>query len=508
MGDFNKKELEVLDSIIDLINVKIFSIEQEITDKGKLDYSLCSNNYEKQKITKKKIKSFKAKIDKCPLEIAPYLLEIIKPSLDDSDFYDVIDKMSKEFVIFKYCELIVELAKEESFDFYKYTFSSVVKSRGYKYKPLKDYILSVCDVIHYIKYKDLLNINIKNEEDQIPSANQHNAVKTEIAYLNGIFLKSKDILPQSIIKAFNNIGTINSLYITEFEDKTIKNVYIDDDDPFKSIEGKVLIEYYCIESNYLNFLSKIEDSSFVFFDNLPLDLYLYEYAKAFALAYNEFEIILNQNQTLIADTQEQKALKIFSYVLNAKFKNGYFGGDYENIEVLKNKKGMYVSKDEMYEWGYKGGQYYKAWEIILNNPLIFEPLFNNYKDGFDIDKTPITNDESSNNLLKSTIEDYLEEFEVEINQNGYKILIDALFIYFSEGTFPVLTSKINFKKINKKRVGWALKELHKSEKTCNISFEYLLFAKENINLFTNETLEVNNFRKSNLYKIFTTNPAK
>jgi hypothetical protein len=139
----------------------------------------------------------------------------------------------------------------------------------------------------------------------------------------------------------------------------------------------------------LNLLSKIEDSTFVFFDNLPIDLYLYEYAKAFILAYSEFETILNQNQTLIADTQEQKALKIFSYVLNAKYKNGYFGGEYENIEELKNKKGMYVTNDDMYDWGYKGGQYYKAWEIILNNPLIFEPLFEKFFVVKTIDKIEI-----------------------------------------------------------------------------------------------------------------------
>lgn len=165
MGNFSKKELEAIDSIVDLINVEIFSIEQGETDKGKLDYSLCSNNYEKQKITKKKIKKFKLEIDKCPLEIAPYLHELIKPSLEDYGFYDLIDKMSKEFITSNYLELIDELAKEENFDFYQYTFSSVVKSKGYKYKPLKNYIKGVSDVIHYLKYKSFLEIPLNEKLD-------------------------------------------------------------------------------------------------------------------------------------------------------------------------------------------------------------------------------------------------------------------------------------------------------------------------------------------------------
>lgn len=113
-----------------------------------------------------------------------------------------------------------------------------------------------------------------------------------------------------------------------------------------------------------------------------------------------------------------------------------------------------------------------------------------------------------NDILKSTIEDYLEEFKPDISGDGYDILINALFLYFTNGIFPVLESKIKFKKINKKRVGWALKELYKSEKTDKLEIEYFRFAQENINLFEKEIIVVKNFNKSNFYKVFTTNPAK
>lgn len=117
-------------------------------------------------------------------------------------------------------------------------------------------------------------------------------------------------------------------------------------------------------------------------------------------------------------------------------------------------------------------------------------------------------DNKANDWLKSTIEDYLEEFKENINGNGYEILVDALVEYFKNGVFPILKSKINFKKINKKKVGWALKELYKSQKTENLDIEYFRFANENINLFAQEIITTENFNKSNFYKIFTTNPDK
>jgi hypothetical protein len=113
-----------------------------------------------------------------------------------------------------------------------------------------------------------------------------------------------------------------------------------------------------------------------------------------------------------------------------------------------------------------------------------------------------------NDVLESTIEDYLEEFKIEINGDGYDVLVNALFEYFSNGKFPVLKSKINFKRINKKRVGWALKDLYKSEKTNNLEIEYFRFAKDNINLFANEVIVDEKFNQSKFYKMFTTNPAK
>lgn len=196
MGEFSKRELEIVDYVVDLVNFEIFSIEQEETDKGKLDYSLCSDNYEKLEVTKKKVAKFKSKIDKCNPDIAAYLIEFAKPTPKEYDFYDWRDKITKNFVIGVYQELIEELALIDKEELDKYSFSSIVKSRGYKYRPLKDYIQGVCDVNHYSVYKSFLEIPLDENLD-------YNHIITKI---NNAFFR---------LEAFMK-GTINDYFHFDF----------------------------------------------------------------------------------------------------------------------------------------------------------------------------------------------------------------------------------------------------------------------------------------------------
>ena len=64
MGKLSDKEQEVLDFLLDFVNMEIFSIEQQERDLGRLDYSLCSDDDEKQTITAKKVQKFKKRIMK------------------------------------------------------------------------------------------------------------------------------------------------------------------------------------------------------------------------------------------------------------------------------------------------------------------------------------------------------------------------------------------------------------------------------------------------------------
>jgi len=113
--------------------------------------------------------------------------------------------------------------------------------------------------------------------------------------------------------------------------------------------------------------------------------------------------------------------------------------------------------------------------------------------------------EPENDLLLSTIEDYLSEFESIIIVSDLETLSMALKQYFETGTFPVLSKIIKVGRVNIKRFGWVLNELYRSLKgNSKLSMEYLKFVKENISLFNEVEFDEDNKVNSTLYKYFTT----
>ncbi|MBC7488396.1 MAG: hypothetical protein H7282_16785 [Cytophagaceae bacterium] len=122
--------------------------------------------------------------------------------------------------------------------------------------------------------------------------------------------------------------------------------------------------------------------------------------------------------------------------------------------------------------------------------------------------TPIQSDASieavPNNVLRSTIEDWIDPFKANMTDANYNALVNALEQYFTTGSFPPIPHEIKVGKVNKKKFGWALSQLYRNEKSNTLSVEYLLFAKQHISLFKDVELDTNNLLKSNLYKYFTT----
>ena len=116
--------------------------------------------------------------------------------------------------------------------------------------------------------------------------------------------------------------------------------------------------------------------------------------------------------------------------------------------------------------------------------------------------------EAENNLLLSTIEDWLFPFKEEniLSEIDYEKLVLAYKQYFETGIFPAIYKQIRVGKVNKKRFGWALNEIFRANKTNNetLPTEYLQFAKQNISIFSNVDFNEANILNSNLYKYFTT----
>lgn len=196
MGEYTEREKEVVEYLVEQINTQIYLNEQEEIDKVKLEYVLCSNNYEKLLVTKKRISKYKAKIDKCNPEVAAYIVELAKPTPKDFNFDCWRDHITKNFLFSNFTELIEELALIEQEEIENYTFSSIVKSRGYKYKDIKDYFEGVCNISHYTTYKSLLDIPLDENQD-------YNNILTKI---NNAFFR---------LESFMN-GTNNEYYHFDF----------------------------------------------------------------------------------------------------------------------------------------------------------------------------------------------------------------------------------------------------------------------------------------------------
>ena len=163
MAEFTTNEKKVLDIIVEHINFEIFCIEQEVRDKGRLDYSLCSDLSEKQKTTKKKIQKFKKKLLKCNPSISGFINVLTSNKSKSYDYYEIKETIIRNFILEFYQELVEELAEvviKEEFDF---PLKELMKIRGFSYKLMKDFIESVADAHHFLIYKSLLDIPENNK---------------------------------------------------------------------------------------------------------------------------------------------------------------------------------------------------------------------------------------------------------------------------------------------------------------------------------------------------------
>ena len=158
MGKLSDKEQEVLNFLLDFVNMEIFSIEQQERDLGRLDYSLCSDDAEKQTITTKKVQKFKKRLSKCNPIIAGYLNALTTPDPLNTEFEELREIITKNFLFTEYYELFEELVNSDIKDLERYQFESVIENLGYDYKPLKDFVQGVCDVNSYFTYKSFLDI--------------------------------------------------------------------------------------------------------------------------------------------------------------------------------------------------------------------------------------------------------------------------------------------------------------------------------------------------------------
>lgn len=274
----------------------------------------------------------------------------------------------------------------------------------------------------------------------------------------------------------------------------------------------------------INVIKYIEDNT----NAETIDLFISEFKSCFVFMSNEFMFH-------VKDEDIKEALELNKHNLNYVFayesdlqKFEVFTKDFDGIKTVYNVSGLFNEEKE-----------YTIKLVYLNNMMIdyhdggffaheiegfenlshFKYIYENIKERFckpfkveevnnviiDNQEENIDNDnENINDFTKSTIIEYLEDIQDYLDVTNYGILVDALYKYFTTNEFPTLQKKINFKRVNKKKVGWALKEVYKNIKTDALEIDYFKFAKENINLFDKEIIVLENFNQSNFYKCFTT----
>lgn len=141
--------------------------------------------------------------------------------------------------------------------------------------------------------------------------------------------------------------------------------------------------------------------------------YYIEYGRGFNKGYRDFESYLKTNDSLFSTTNEQISHKVYSRVKRDLFKLndgritlGYALGENDKMlseirEKYKLKHALILKKDSFFQNGINGGEFYKAWEIILNHPTLFEQFFKNEK-----------NEKPKDNIIQSSTKIF--PFYVEI----------------------------------------------------------------------------------------------
>ncbi|TXD47730.1 hypothetical protein [Polaribacter sp. IC073] len=133
--------------------------------------------------------------------------------------------------------------------------------------------------------------------------------------------------------------------------------------------------------------------------------YLLEYGKGFQKGFYEFKKSLKKENSLFTIKNDQIIHKVFSKVVpNSVFRKvvGGFPISFINykemIEVYKihqTKDLSCLKKEAYFKNGFEGGEFYKAWSIILHNSTLFEDIFNKQFKDKEIDKPQLKNKENN-----------------------------------------------------------------------------------------------------------------
>ena len=372
MGEFSKKELETLDYLASIVVNEIYSLDQEIKDKDRLDYSFCSDDFERIETSKKKMEKVKRKIDKCSPSLSVFLIEFAKPTPEEFNFDTLREHITKNFLLEQYQELIIELAKlhpNELEELEIYNLYSAINSLGYSSKPLKEYIEGVCNVNNYLVYKSLIeqpynnaleSSSTVNEKTNInmSSPNKNSALKSFTQTLCNVselkkhpfselypwyFYEFTSNLKEEII---NNLTSLNEkqfhVYLDYVKDK-ITEVYVYD--PDEGIIDRWLKEYELDEKDFPFYSNEKICKLLSSFNDVSLSKDEASKVRSIQLQFHWYSVYLEYN----------KIISFISDLSNKKISENTISKESENSNlyprIFKDAKAYTIFKNLLNEFG-------------------------------------------------------------------------------------------------------------------------------------------------------------
>lgn len=144
------------------------------------------------------------------------------------------------------------------------------------------------------------------------------------------------------------------------------------------------------------------------------------------------------------------------------------------------------------------------WEALEHGRQVYE-LYRwlaAWKPGEDAAPEPEP-EEADNNSTRSTIEEHLEPYRVNMSAVDFDTLTNALQHYLETEEFPEIEKPLQVNgRPNKKAFGWAINRIFDAQGK-GIDVKILHFMQGSISIFRQDKFDKNDFRKSNLYKYFT-----
>ena len=431
-----------------------------------------------------------------------------------------------------YNSLLLEyLSKHEDFeekqfieleiDFYNLCYSNANLIKSYYDGK---YIYSVnggyCEVLIPKIYDSLVTFKEENDGWDIELSLKYKATFEKIIG----FLKDKQNNLGKKISITKNVDTIPSKPLNKFYPNLINDPLFYESNDYVKIKNDFIEEYQSRTSHLSgdeDFLFFEADEEFTYWEETKKEEIKNEFVKltkqlnkdnifffgcSFENYKNNYAKRLNLFLDNYDDTSETDFIlseKSFLENLIYDFENGT-GDVYEfsksDVEVYK--KASYVVSMISYE------QY--CYSNNKKMSFLEQKLLGNNNDVIDVTssniqiETPTTTKNLNDSFINDIILEKLEDVLTNVNTTQYGLLVDMLIKYFENDRVAFKVNKINLGRINKKKVGWALKEIYTTITNEGLTYEYLDFIKDNVLLFKDVELNKDDLFYCNLYKYFTT----